>query len=166
MKIFYIKGRLTAAFIAFTVLCACHSVNDERIPLYPVRISFATVGEWNAYGVGGALDYRIFIKDKREPAGFPYTDMSRTGFGGVLLVSDYNNELHAYDLACPVEMKATVRIEVDTQEHVGRCPVCHSTYDIYRFGNPLSGPAASDGYGLRRYNVSMGGGSSYCLISD
>lgn len=146
-------------------LCACHTIDDDRIPASPVNIVFSDVGMWNTYGVGGALDTRRFIKADRIPANFPYTAASYTGFGGILLVCDFNGNYLAYDLACPVECKATVRIQVNTDSSVAECPVCHSTYSIFEnYGYPLSGSAAQHGYGLRRYYV-VSGSSDYLVIT-
>lgn len=138
------------------IISSCESVDDNRIPYAPVNIRFSTEGDWQIYGVASALDTRRFIKSEHIPSNFPYTDLSQTGFGGVLLVGDYEGVPHAFDLSCPVECKQTVRIFVDDEEMRGECPQCHSTYDIFRFGAPLSGEAAEKGYALRRYNISSG----------
>jgi hypothetical protein len=146
-------------------LCACHTIDDDRIPTTPVNIVFSDVGMWNTYGVGGALDTRRFIKSERVPTNFPYAAASYTGYGGVLLVCDFNGNALAYDLACPVECKATVRVQVDKDASVAVCPTCHSTYSIFEnYGYPLSGKAAEYGYGLRRYYV-VAGSSDYRVIT-
>lgn len=159
-------------FLSLVIIAAalfsvgCDRLDDQRIPPAPVNISFATVGDWNVLGVGGALDYKRFIKDEFIPADYHYSAISATGFGGVLLVCDVNGNPAAYDLSCPVECKRDVRIFVNTDELVGECPKCHSTYDIFTLGGyPLSGQAAKDGFGLRRYNVGPGR-SDYMLISN
>lgn len=155
-----------AAFAAAALLTGCDHLDDDRIPVLPVRIGFATVGDWNVSGVGGALDHKRFIKEEGIPAGFHYTALSATGFGGVLLVGDVLGHPAAYDLACPVECRRDVRIFVNTDEMVGECPECHSKYDIFSLGgHPLSGPAANDGYGLRRYTVGAGS-ADYMLVSN
>lgn len=152
-------------FIAALTLVACDHIDDDRIPPMPVRIGFATVGDWNTSGIGGALDYRRFIKSESIPPTYHYTDLSATGFGGVLLVGDVNGQPVAYDLACPVECKRDVLIFVNSETMEGECPKCHSTYDIFSLGgHPLSGEAAREGYGLRRYNVGSTA-SDYMLIS-
>ena len=160
-----VKSLLAAALFA-TALTGCHSVDDDRIPYLPVRINFNTQGDWVTYGVSGAVEARRFIKPV-EPAGFPYTSLSATGFGGVLLVCDYNGEYRAFDLACPVEVRSDVRINaiLDSGEPRGECPVCHSTYDIFRYGGPLSGPAARHGYGLTHYFVGPGFQGEYMTVS-
>lgn len=156
-----------AAVLAGIAAISCQSVDDHRIPPAPVHISFPTVGDWNVYGVAGALSSRKFIKSDHIPVDFPYADAAATGFGGVLLVSDFDGNYRAYDLACPVEAKRDVRIDVDREMNVGECPVCHSTYDVFRFGNPLSGEAAEHGYALTRYRVSINHTSTpYALISN
>lgn len=155
------KRCILFSLIAIIGLSACESIDDERIPPSAVHIEFSNVGIWNTYGVAAAPDYRTFIKSKGIPADFPYTSLSYTGFGGVLLVSDLNNTPVAFDLACPVERKNDVRITVDKENLVAKCPKCGSTYDIYELGGyPLSGEAAERKYGLQQYTVtpnSLGG---------
>lgn len=161
-------GRILFVVLLVTLpLVGCDRLDDERIPVAPVHVSFTTVADWNTYGIGGALDHRRFIKEERIPQNYPYSAISATGFGGVLLVGDVNGVPVAYDLACPVECKREVRISLDTDEMIGECPVCHSTYDIFSLGgHPLSGRAAEMGYGLRRYTVGPGGGGEYMLVSN
>lgn len=146
----------------------CRNVDDDRIPFAPVRITFTTSGDWITYGVGGAGDFQRFIIQERIPTGFPYTITSATGFGGVLLVSDYDGQLRAFDLACPVECRSTVRIRpvIDSGTPRGECPECHSTYDIFRWGGPLGGPAATKGYGLTHYLVGPGFNGETMIITN
>lgn len=161
-----------ARIIPVTAICAvaafissCDRVDDTRIPAAPVNIVFSNVGMWNTYGVGGALDWRVFdINVKpRLPQGFPYAVSSATGYGGVLLVCDYYNNPLAYDRSCPVEARRDVCVYV-TDDHVAECPVCHSTYSIFEnYGYPLSGLAAERGYSLRRYYV-VDGTADYKVI--
>lgn len=155
---------LTAALTALTAM-GCERINDDRIPVMPVRIAFYNVGEWNIYGVAGAGDYRYFIREDRIPEGYPFTAMTYTGFGGVLLICDIHGNPAAYDLACPVECRADVRINVLRDELKAECPVCHSVYDIVtNHGQPLSGPAAEKHYGLRKYFVGPGSAGEYMLV--
>jgi hypothetical protein len=144
---------------------SCSHIDNKRIPAMAVNIVFSNVGVWNTYGVGGALETRRFIKADAVPSNFPYTITTYTGYGGVLLVGDIYGNPIAYDLACPVECRATVRIVVDTENNIAECPNCHSTYDIFtNQGHPLSGDAAKKGYGLQCYTVSRGA-SDYYIIS-
>ena len=151
------KSRFSWAVVPITlILCACQSIDDKRIPAAPVNIVFKTQGEWETYGVNGAASHRRFIKTTNppEPVNFPYAVSSYTGYGGVLLVTDYYGTPLAYDLSCPYEAKPDIRIRVDAQAGNAVCPVCGSTYDIFEaFGHPTSGPAAQRGYGLARYRV-------------
>ncbi len=159
-----IRSALVAATVAVAAM-GCAHIDDDRIPAVPVRIAFNNVGEWNVYGVAGAGDYRRFIKQERVPEGFPYTAMTNTGFGGVLLICDIHNNNVAYDLACPVECRADVRINVLKEELKAECPVCHSVYDIVtNHGQPLSGPAAEKHYGLRKYYVGPGSAGEYMMV--
>ena len=142
------------------VSSSCSSVNDERTPDLPVNIQLADAGTWNSYGVNAFGSYSLFIlgNGTRTPYSFPYTQTSATGFGGVLLISGMDPFSGAtllplaYDLACPVERKPTVRIEIEEETFKAICPVCGSSYDVTMGGGaPLSGPASSSAFGLRRY---------------
>lgn len=145
---------IISLIIAAIGITACDSIDDERIPPSAVNIEFRNIGEWNTYGVAAAPDYRTFIKNKGIPSGFPYTSLSYTGFGGILLVCDIHNTPKAFDLACPVERKNDVRVSVNTEKLHAVCPKCGSTYDIYSLdGYPTSGEALKSKYGLQQYTV-------------
>lgn len=133
---------------------SCESINDDRIPPVAVNIEFPNVGTWNTYGVAAAPDFRYFIKSERIPSNFPYTELTYTGFGGILLVSDIMNTPRAYDMACPVEAKNNIRIYIDKDKLQAVCPKCGSRFDVYdNSGYPLSGPAVEKKYGLQQYRV-------------
>lgn len=143
-------------------LTGCHTVDDDRIPTYAVNINISDIGSWNTYGVSGFGSSRRFILSSslREPSGFPYSQQSATGYGGVLLINGMDpftattDTPLAYDLSCPVEVKPEVRVEIEGDLYEAVCPVCGSHYDVTMGGgSPLSGPAATGKYkyGLRRY---------------
>ncbi|MDE6277899.1 MAG: hypothetical protein K2M06_07310 [Muribaculaceae bacterium] len=147
---------------------SCDNLDDTRIPPAPVHLVFQSVADWHTWGLGGAVEAKRFIltDTERTPSGYPYTALDRTGFGGLLLAEDVNGTVVVYDLACPVECKANVRVKVDPESLTAECPQCHSTYDVFSlFGHPLSGPAAEKGYGLRRYHA-LPGTSPYMVISN
>lgn len=157
-----------ALTVAATLFSGCHSVDDDRIPPLPVYLAFTTVGMWDTYGVAGATSHRRFILTDRlrVPENFPFTALSQTGYGGILLVSDILGDPQAYDLACPVEVRQDVRIRVNSEKNIAECPECGSTYDIFsNYGTPLSGPAAEKGYGLKRYHVGRGSGTDYMVVT-
>lgn len=157
---------LGAAVAVVAAAVSCHHLDDDRVPPAPVLIQFNSVADWDVYGVSGAMSWRRFIKSERLPLNFPYTAMSATGFGGVLLCCDVNGNPVAYDLSCPVECRSDVRIYIDEDALVAECPKCHSTYDVFSlWGHPLSGEAAECGYGLRRYTVRPCGMNEYRVIS-
>lgn len=157
------------AIVAAALTTACHRLDTNRIPPAPVQIIFNTVADWNTYGLPGAASYRNFILTSTEkvPSNFPYTAMSYTGYGGILLVDDVNGNILAYDLSCPVECSPTIRIAVNGDDLTAECPKCHSVYDIMSlYGHPRSGPAAERGYGLRRYQASPGLNGRYLVVHN
>ena len=161
------KLTLLSAFALAAMFSSCDEVDDERIPPYPVYVQFQTQADWTVYGVAGACDYRYFIKENRVPARFPWTALTETGFGGVLLVSDIHGQPHAMDLACPVEAQRDIRVIVDEDLQLARCPHCGSLYDIFtNYGYPMGGEAARCDYALRLYNVGPGYLGQYLIITN
>lgn len=166
--------KLGYTLLALAAAGCYHSVdiNFNRVPRIKVYIPFTTAGEWDLYGAKAPLDARRFIRPS-EPAGYSYPDYSFTGFGGVLQVCDLQGTLRAYDLSCPVECQPDVRVVVDYSTNLARCPKCGSTYDVFLLngsgplaGAPVSGPALTSGYGLRRFNVVFGVDGRYALITN
>lgn len=160
--------RSILAAVVLTSLCACHTIDDERVPVAPVNLVFQTQAQWILYGTPAAMDYRSFIRDSRVPANFPYTASSYTGFGGILLVGDVMGTPQAYDLCCPVECKKNIIVKIDPDDNfLAKCNTCGSTYNVFSLlGHPVSGPAATEGYGLRRYHVGQGHDAlNYMLVT-
>ncbi|MCM1336470.1 MAG: hypothetical protein NC187_05480 [Candidatus Amulumruptor caecigallinarius] len=141
--------------VAVSTLSGCDKADDERIPSSAVYLPFTT-GLWNVYGVAGAGSWGYYSKSQGEPQGFPYAAMHETGFGGILLVTDYLGSPVAYSAACPVERSNRFHLDVTDVEgkSVAMCPECGSTYDVFaNQGTPLSGPAHEKKYALTRYKV-------------
>lgn len=160
------NSRLLLAAVIAVAATSCDKVDDERIPPCPVYIQFATQPDWVTYGVSGACDYKYFIKEDRVPGNYPWTALTETGFGGVLLLTDIHGDPQALDLACPIEAQRNVRVVVDTQLQKARCPRCHSVYDIFtNYGLPVEGEALRDNYALRRYHVGPGYQGQYLTVT-
>lgn len=151
--------------LTFVLLAAtgCETVDDTRIPSYPVYISLAEQGMWTTYGVSGFGSFNYFVcrsGSPVRPAGFPYKDGAATGYGGVLLIEGMDpfslstSSPMAYDMSCPVERSQSVTVYIDPETFEAVCPECHSRYDVTMgAGAPTAGPAltGSRQYGLRRY---------------
>lgn len=160
----FIKFLMAACVVAVS-LTSCHHIDNHRLPVSYVNVTFQTVGQWDIYGVAGAGLYRTFILPEKIPAGFPYTAMSATGLGGILLCSTYIGTPVAYDLACPVECRASIRVFIN-DDNEAECPVCHSRYDVFeKLGYPIAGRAAEEGWGLEVYSVGPGIKGEYMMIT-
>lgn len=153
------------------MLGACHeAVDSERIPFAPVHVDLSGQGTWDLYGVHGFGQGRMFIRTghsaDQQPRDFHYNDLSATGFGGLLLVADLENQPLLYDLACPVERKTTVRIAYDRDTQIATCPECGSRYNVCEhFGSPVSGPAFERKWGLKRYAARPAAMGGYILAN-
>ncbi len=152
--------------VALAVMtCACSHVDDERIPAASVNVELSSHGYWDIYGVHGLGQSKRFIKSERIPADFPFTAMTFTGFGGILLVTDLANQPLAYDLACPFEVSPTVRVDFNPDNLNAECPQCHSVYNVCEYqGSAVSGPAYERKYGLRRYRVLPAATGGYNIV--
>ena len=156
--------RLLAIVSAIAMFSACDHINDNRIPRVNVNLVFWTQADWVTYGVSGAGQSKRFIREEKVPSNYPYTVQTYTGFGGILLCTDYMGKPVAYDLACPVEARADVRIFVNSDGEA-ECPKCHSKYDVFSLsGYPIDGMAAKNGYGLQSYYVGAGRNGEYMVV--
>ena len=159
-------ARLLAAITAATALlvtAGCETVDDTRIPSYPVYISMADQGMWTTYGVSGFGSFAYFVCRSGaplQPSGFPYKDGAATGYGGVLLIEGMDpfslstSTPLANDMSCPVERSQTITVFIDPETFEAVCPDCGSRYDVTMgAGAPTAGPALTGArqYGLRRY---------------
>lgn len=145
---------------------SCSKIDDNMLPSYPVYINLSTPGYWDTYGVVSPGMYRIFNKNEGVPTNYPYNANIYTGYGGVLLVCDlFESAPRAYDMSCPVERRADVRISVDSSNYEAVCAKCGSRYDVMSgWGAPLDGKALSQKIGLTRYSV-VKTGSGYNVVN-
>ena len=169
------RSLAAAALIAGVAACGTSDLDFNRIPYSRVYVPFTTIGDWHNYGVSGALQSRRYIKGENTPSGYTYTLASYTGYGGILLACDVNSNVVAMDLACPVELNPTVRVSVDSETNMAKCPKCGSTYDVFNLngagvGVPTSGPAinanGNKSYALTLYAVVYNVDGRYALITN
>jgi len=154
-------GLASAAF----GLSSCHHIDNHRLPVGYVNLTFNTQAEWEIFGVSGAGQYKLFIIQDRIPADFPYPATAGTGLGGILLCTTYTAMPVAYDLACPVECRASVKVFIN-ENNEAECPQCHSRFDVFeKLGYPIYGKAAEEGFGLQVYNVGPGPQGEYMKVS-
>ena len=176
------RNRCNEWAVVFTVtalllLCGCDSVDNQRIPNMPVNVSLSDPGLWNTYGVAGFGSHRNFIYSPSggsQPANFPYKSNSATGFGGVLLIegvdplSAVTAAPLAYDLSCPVERKANIRVYVENETYMAVCPECNSVYDVTMGGGvPVAGEAFTGKYkyALKAYRVIPASTGGYLITN-
>lgn len=132
------------------ILSGCNDVLDSIIPSTPVRIELRSDGTGQPLATpGGHL--KITTRSNEAIA---------IGYGGVLIVRGFqtDNEVYAFDLACPVENHPQTRLEVKDGIKA-YCPACESEFDGVFYGNilPSSGPAKDQKRALRRYAANYTG---------
>lgn len=164
-------GAIFCTLAAVLALPGCHSVDiDDDVVYGRVYVPFTTAGDWEMYGVSGAMQSRRFILWDRVPANYPYQDYCFTGFGGVLLACTAHSDYVAYDLACPVEHSQKVTVAIDPETNFAVCPKCRSVYDVFQLqeapGYPVSGPARTEGFALTRYRLVFNADNRYALITN
>lgn len=146
---------LGAAILATT---GCDHIDNKAVPSFTVRIDLGGYALWNAYGVGGMGEYRVFDRIKGIPANFPYNVNTYTGYGGVLLMMGIDGPL-AYDLSCPVERSHDITLSIDPENFEAVCPKCGSRYNpLTGAGGPVKGVAINSKLGMRSYRVTPSNG--------
>lgn len=139
---------LLALFCAF----ACTTNDENAFPNSAVNLELDLTYEDKA--LKEQMAYKTYIYG--QTTGLSASD--RTGFGGVLVYHDIFG-YSAYDLACPYEVKAMVRVEVDADAIKAVCPTCGSEFGIFEnAGAVLKGPATQ---GLHRYTIYQSGDKIY-----
>lgn len=143
-------------FISLLILfCAlsCSKTEHSYFPIWKVSLELdLTFEDKELNGIG---NYKTYIRGKTPGIGA----MEYTGLGGILVRCNGINEYRAYDLACPYEKNATVRIEVDELGISAICPKCGSTFNLVDGpGILIQGPADR---GLKQYQTALSGTKLY-----
>lgn len=150
---------------------SCEKINNKEVPNFVVRLDLGSYALWTTYGVSGVGDHRLFDRSRNVPSNFPYNGNTYTGFGGVLLVMGLdavtgNYAPLAYDAACPVEARASVKVEIDPNSLEAVCPQCKSHFNVLTgSGGPVSGQAYTNRYGLRMHRVYQSQLGGYIIVS-
>jgi len=138
-------------------IVACKDNVQSSIPDYPVYLQLNLTAQYPTFknSQGKFLTFEKGV-----------TTNDRIGFGGIVVctgitLDDYSGtQYYAFDMACPYELKNTVKVHPDS----GRlpylvCDKCGSVFDItFGSGNPLSGPAKEF---LKKYRTSLSGDVLY-----
>ncbi|NCA79819.1 MAG: hypothetical protein EOM76_06500 [Sphingobacteriia bacterium] len=127
--------------VILALLCtACEINRVSPIPDTPVSLDIEILRDAPELNVIGG--FKEFIT--------PKTVYQYLGYGGIVVFRSFEDKFVAFDLACPHEIKRTVRVQVD-MSGIATCPVCGSTFDVgYGTGIPSSGSVA---YPLKSYTV-------------
>lgn len=132
--------RLLVGLVLISSLACSRSV-EPSIPAMPVSMSIPLY----------AAEHQPLL----SPGGIAlftrrYSDADALGYGGLALVRSLTQtSFFAYDLACPYERKAGVRLQIDDLALL--CPSCGSSFEVvYGSGIPTSGPAR---HPLRQYRT-------------
>lgn len=134
---------LTITFVA------CDDKYISSIPDMPVYLTV----DLNVHNTFRNSNYKALIFERNNALQAGHA----VGFGGILLYSTFEGNYVAWDLACPYEVDAKVKVEIEQENdkdfvYHAKCPVCGSRYELmYGLGNPISGPSKEI---LRPYKVS------------
>lgn len=153
----------TGIFFLIIFLVGVVSCGDEapRQTVPYARVNFRVDPNGADYILKNNIVYKIFTKDEVHPT----TD--RFGYAGVLVVTDANGGLHAFDLCCPHEdnMRIVVNPDYEEKGYSGKvkCPTCGSVFGtMFGLGNVESGPSTEP---LQRYNVIKLQDGSYRVVN-
>jgi hypothetical protein len=143
MKMMKSGSRLLIGSLLMAILY-CLSGCDNTVSSIPDRDVYLKRSIIN-YSLGTIGNY-LYITS-------PVLAEDRTGFGGLLVIHTLSDEYCAFDLACPHEANADVRIGVPSSMCICKCDSCGEEYDLSSgFGFPTKGISKES---LREYTVSF-----------
>jgi hypothetical protein len=134
------------------------SCEDEFYTTIPrADVSFK-LDLWNEdHSLNAKMAYKTFTSRRAE------TD--RMGYAGLLVINGFGNSdinLYAYDLSCPVECRADVKVTPNPEmDGTASCKKCGAVYNIAEGGYPIENGT----YWLRTYRVSKGNNGYYHIIN-
>ena len=138
------KMRKVLFLISLLISFSCTQTEDNYFPSYRVNLELDLTFEDKA--LNEQMAYKTYIAG--QTSGLAASEL--TGFGGVLVYHGLTG-IAAYDLACPYELKRSVRIEVSDDAIKAVCPQCGSEFGIFEnAGAVLKGPATQ---GLKIYQT-------------
>jgi hypothetical protein len=146
MKQAKIRNYFTFFLLVYLPL-SCQDHITSSIPEYPVFLDLNLATTYPTFRNSTNQTLVFKTRDKLP-------DISRIGFGGILVCTDYVGDYYAYDLCCPYELKANTRVHPDG---VGQaiCDSCKSIFNIFTApGTPVSGKAKEF---LKRYKANLNG---------
>jgi hypothetical protein len=156
--------KMIIPLLLFFTAFACKEEIYSTIPTAPVsyRLSLSL----QDYSLNAGTGAYLCITQKRF-------ETDRLGYGGLLIVNGTGNELvnlHAYDLACPVEANRSILIVPENTSQTGapmaitaKCPHCGAVYNIIdEYGTPQSGSK----YFLRTYRVIKTGNNGEYVVTN
>lgn len=137
---------ITGSLLLCWMLTGCEDNYISSIPNYPVSLKLNLTASYPTFKDN---PYQFLVFEK------PRYDNEYLGYGGILVVcgfgSDRPYEYYAYDLACPHEADAKIKV-TPNGEGQAICNTCGSVYDIVNgFGNPIGDSPAKEP--LKRYKT-------------
>lgn len=172
------KSLFIVLLAAAAALCSC----ENSYPVFSTRyhVNFrcdASQPPFNAVMSGGVfLSVRcpgteLIVTDadghvSRWPMSESDRRSSAFGLGGIIIgtpfIPDENGPVYAYDLACPICEKASVRLSFGS-DGIARCPSCGTSFDLNNNGFVISTESGSNNP-LYRYPVTQG--LQYLTVSN
>jgi hypothetical protein len=129
-------------FFLFFFFVSCGKEEQRIIFSFPVNFTI----DLNRYdhSLRNPLAYKVFRENDRR------TPTDKMGFGGLLIVSGFNDDIFAFDLACPCERRRDV-IVAPTADGTAVCAACKSVFiTSFGLGTVQSGVVRAP---LQRYRV-------------
>lgn len=141
--------KLLSFLLIITILSACdQTFHKSPIPDTPVSMELILLRD--APELLNIGNYKLYTKP-------PYI-YNYIGYGGILLFHDFNDNISAFDLACPNEAINTIRVD-SLDGGIVTCRKCLTSYDVsFGIGNPIKGTSK---FGLRKYKVHQSGNSIF-----
>jgi hypothetical protein len=135
-------GHTTLICLILCCLISCETIN-KKSPIPDSRLDFELHILRDAPELNIVGNYKLINK--------PLHLYQYIGFGGILLYHTFDDEIVAFDLACPYEVNPGIKVDSITIIGEAICRKCHSVYDVaYGTGAPRKGVST---HYLRKYRT-------------
>ncbi len=143
----YLKNIFVVLSLSVLIL-SCEDPNQSRIPYTPVRLDLNLTAQYPTFT--NVYDTLVFTAPR-----FGYVGQDYIGYGGILVtvgIGNNGSQYYAYDLCCPYEVDAKIRVYPDPTGRYAVCKVCGSEFYIADgWGRVSKGPSK---WSLKRYTAS------------
>lgn len=154
---------IVAAIFVFSLFQSCENEKTSPIPNVSVdlRLNLTAIYSKFRNSVNDTLIFDPYDNVYNEQPGY---GVYAIGYSGIMVYTDLEGKYQAFDLCCPYEVDARVRV-FPNESGEAICRKCGSKFILYYGGAVSQGPSK---YPLKKYSTQLTNtaGGEYLLIRN